>query len=138
MSRPLEIFTNKTSLDSNKSSSSFIPVLFYNSSSQKRLIFSKLFLLINFNSKSSSAGVRTDQWYKYIPISGVTTSNTTLREKCPYSDFFYSVFSCIRTRYTVIVQMRENSSKKNSEYGYLLRSVSHHQLLYALINGKNI
>ena len=33
----------------------------------------------------------------------------TLRKKCPYSGFFWSVFSCIRT---------ENIDQKNSKYGH--------------------
>ena len=34
--------------------------------------------------------------------------NLALREKCPYSQFFWSAFSCIRTEYVEILQ---------SEYG---------------------
>ena len=48
-----------------------------------------------------------------------------LREKCPYSEIFWSVFSRIRTEYGEIlrtspylVQMRENTDQKNSEYGH--------------------
>ena len=50
-------------------------------------------------------------------------------KKCPYSDFFWSVFSRIRTEYGEIrsispysVRMREHMGKKNSEYGHFLRS----------------
>ena len=46
-----------------------------------------------------------------------------MREKCSYSDFFWSVFSRIRTEYrekfhisSYSVQMRENTDQKNSEY----------------------
>ena len=53
----------------------------------------------------------------------------TLRRKCPYSEFFWSVFSRIRTEYGEIrsvspysVQMRENTDQKNSKYGYFSRS----------------
>ena len=42
-----------------------------------------------------------------------------LREKCLYSEFFWSVFSCI----LYSVQMRENTDQKNSEYGHFSRSV---------------
>ena len=55
----------------------------------------------------------------------------TLREKCPYSEFFWSIFSRIRTEYGEIqsispypVRMRENTDQKNSEYGHFSRSVS--------------
>ena len=47
----------------------------------------------------------------------------TLREKCPYSEFFWSVFSRIWTEYGEIlsfspysVQVQENTDQKNSEY----------------------
>ena len=49
----------------------------------------------------------------------------SLRKKCPYSGFFWSVFSRIWTEYEEIirisphlVQMRENTDQKNSEYGH--------------------
>ena len=52
-------------------------------------------------------------------------------EKCPHSEFFWSVFSCIWTEYGEIrsispysVRMRENTDHKNSEYGHFSRSVS--------------
>ena len=34
--------------------------------------------LISFNYKSSSVAVRTDEWYKYIPMSGFSTSIISL------------------------------------------------------------
>ena len=53
-----------------------------------------------------------------------------LCEKCPYSEFFWSVFSRIRTEYGEIqsifpysVRMRKNSDQKNSECGHFSRSV---------------
>ena len=49
----------------------------------------------------------------------------TVCEKCPYSEFFLSVFSRIWTEYAEIlrislysVRMFENKDQKNSEYGY--------------------
>ena len=58
-------------------------------------------------------------WQRRIP----------LREKCPYSKFFWSVFSRIRTEYgeirsisTYFVRMRENTDQNNFEYGHFLRS----------------
>ena len=54
----------------------------------------------------------------------------TLREKCPYSELFWSAFSRIRTEYGEIlrifpysVRMQENTNHSNSEYGHFLRSV---------------
>ena len=59
------------------------------------------------------------------------TTNTKLREKCSYSEFFWSVYSRIRTecgetRSTspYSVGMRERTEQKNSEYGYFSRSVT--------------
>ena len=53
----------------------------------------------------------------------------SLRKKCPYSEWFWSVFFRIRTEYGEIlrispcsVQMRENTDHNNSEYGHFLRS----------------
>ena len=50
-----------------------------------------------------------------------------LRKKCPYSEFFWSLFSRIRTEYVEIrsispylVRMRENTDQNNSEYGQYL------------------
>ena len=66
----------------------------------------------------------------------------TLREKCPYSEFFSSVFSRIWAEYGEIrsispysVQMRENMDQKNSEYGHFSLSEidSHSNLLLLAI-----
>ena len=55
----------------------------------------------------------------------------TPRQKYPYSDLFWSIFSRIWTEYRKIlrispysVQMRKNTSQINCEYGYFSRSVS--------------
>ena len=51
-----------------------------------------------------------------------------LREKCPYSELFWSVFSRIRTVFRIspyLVQMRENTDQNNSKYGCFLRSEAH-------------
>ena len=52
-----------------------------------------------------------------------------LCKKCPFSELFWSVFSCIRTEYGEIQSIslysgraRENAYQNNSEYGHLLRS----------------
>ena len=57
--------------------------------------------------------------------------NATLREKCLYSELFWSVFSGIRTEYGEIlrispysVRMPENTDQNNSEYRQFLRSAS--------------
>ena len=54
-----------------------------------------------------------------------------LREKCPYSELFWSIFSRIRTEYGEIrsisphpVQMRENANQINSKYAQFLHSVA--------------
>ena len=59
--------------------------------------------------------------------------HTKLRETFPYSEFFCSVFSRIRTEYEEIqgispylVRMRGNTVQKNSEYGQF----SHKTILY--------
>ena len=57
------------------------------------------------------------------------STQISLREKCPYSEFFRSVFSRIRTEYGEIrsvspysVQMPEDTDQKNSEYGHFSRT----------------
>ena len=57
---------------------------------------------------------------------------TTLREKCPYSEFFWLVFSRIWNEYGHILRIspysartRENTNQKNSEYGHFSPSPSY-------------
>ena len=47
-----------------------------------------------------------------------------MRDKCPYSEFFWSVFSRIwnESISPYLVRMRENTDHNNSEYGHFLRS----------------
>ena len=62
------------------------------------------------------------------PLIGKNTVfilRSTLREKCPYSELFWSVFSRIRTEYGEMlrispysVRMRKNTDQNNSEYGH--------------------
>ena len=54
----------------------------------------------------------------------------SLREKCLYSELFWSVFSRIRTEHEEIlrmspysVRMQENTDQNNFEYRHFLRSV---------------
>ena len=54
-----------------------------------------------------------------------------LRNKCPYSELFWSAFSCIRIEYGEIrsispysVQMWEKADKNNSEYGHFWPSAN--------------
>ena len=49
-------------------------------------------------------------------------SKHSLHKKCPYSELFWSAFSCIRTKYAEIlcippyaVRMQENADQNNSE-----------------------
>ena len=63
-------------------------------------------------------------------ITVYSTVTFALREECPYSELFWSVFSHIWNEYREIlrispysVRMRENADQNNSEYGHFLRSV---------------
>ena len=54
--------------------------------------------------------------------------NTTLREKCLYSELFWPTFSHIRTEYRKIlriscysVRMGENADQNNSDYGHIMQ-----------------
>ena len=69
-----------------------------------------------------------NEFWKYCP-------QLTLRDKCLYLEFFWSVFSSIWTEYGEIlrismysVRMRENTDWKNSEYGHFSRSVTYYVL----------
>ena len=46
----------------------------------------------------------------------------TLREKCLYSEFFWSVF--FRIRHPYLLRMWEDTDQKNSEYAYFSRSLN--------------
>ena len=59
-----------------------------------------------------------------------------LREKCPYLELFWPVFSRIWTEYGEIlcispysVRMRENTDQNNSQYGHFLRSADHCEII---------
>ena len=62
-----------------------------------------------------------------LKISLFQTSNETLREKCPYWKFLWSIFSHVMTKYGDLrskspyqLLIRENTDQKNSEYGHFL------------------
>ena len=65
----------------------------------------------------------------YISKEYVAILRRALRDKCPYSELFWSAFSCIWTEYREIqsickysVQMQENADQNNSEYEHLSSS----------------
>ena len=91
-------------------------------------VISFCFTIVSTNSR--------EQVYTSNSISFFFQTNTklvvnfSLRDKCPYSGLFWSVFSRIRTEYGEIlrispysVRMRENTDQNNSEYGHFLHSV---------------
>ena len=60
-----------------------------------------------------------------------SAQSVTLRKKCPYLEFFWSVLSCIRNEYGDLVfklaysvRMWKNTDQKNYKYGYFSRSVN--------------
>ena len=66
---------------------------------------------------------------KQVSLRYKTDLQHKLRERCPYSEFFWSVFSYIRTEFGKIrsispysIQMLENTNQKNSEYRHFSRS----------------
>ena len=71
-----------------------------------------------------------------MKMGGLTLWSSALREKCPYSELFESVFSRIWTEHGELrsiflysVRMRENTDQNNSEYGHFLRSAKLHIFL---------
>ena len=72
---------------------------------------------------------RTESSSEDLNVRILENPTPTLREKCSYSELFWSAFSHIRTEYEEIlrispysVQMWENADQNNSEYGHFLRS----------------
>ena len=68
-------------------------------------------------------------------------TQSTMCEKCPYSELFWSVFSRIWTGEILrispySVRMREIADQNNSEYGHFLRSGNH--FIPVIINGTTI
>ena len=62
----------------------------------------------------------------------ILNGSISQREKCPYAELFWSVFSRIRTEYRISpysARMRENTDQNNSEYRHFLRSVSLRNIL---------
>ena len=66
---------------------------------------------------------RTESSSEDLNVRILENPTPTLREKCSYSELFWSTFSRIRTEYEEIlrisrysVQMRENADQNNSEY----------------------
>ena len=67
--------------------------------------------------------------YLVLKLYFTKITHSTMREKSPYSEFFWSVFSSIRTEYGQIprissysVQIQENMDQKNSKYQHFSRS----------------
>ena len=80
--------------------------------------------------------VRDIQTFKLPRLEGAPHTGfliyISLRKKCPYSEFFWSVFSRIWAEYGEIrsvspysVRMWENADQNNSKYGHFSGSVSH-------------
>ena len=68
--------------------------------------------------------------FVHFGLCSRTKLRLTLREKCLYSEFFWSVFSRIWTEYGEMqsispysVQMWKNTDQKNSEFGHFAPSV---------------
>ena len=71
----------------------------------------------------------------------VITTSALLYKKWPYSEFFWSAFSWIRTKYGNLqskspysVRMRENADQRNSEYEYFSHRACREHLLHLIIN----
>ena len=69
--------------------------------------------------------IRSQQETQILTHTQVGSQDTSLREKCPHSEFFWSAFAHIRTECGEIrcislysVQMRENKDQKNYKYGH--------------------
>ena len=94
-------------------------------------------LVVEIKQFSFVRGPCTTTWSKHYMTLCSKSITITLREKCPYSDFFWPSFSRIRIEYGEIrnispysVWTRGNADQNNSEYVHFLRSVSQHFTKY--------
>ena len=55
-------------------------------------------------------------FYNFISRNLVLCCVRSLREKCPHSAFFWSVFPRIRTEFGEILRIRENTDQKKTPY----------------------
>ena len=92
---------------------------------------------VNFEQVNTSS-VDVCQVPKYTPASPCS-----LRGKCSYLEFSWSVFSCIWTEYGEILRIfpcsfkiRKNKSQKNSEYKYYICSVCQLKFFLAYMEKK--
>ena len=74
-----------------------------------------------------------DSSFKDFSLWLKTINKNSLREKCPYSELFWSAFSRIRTEYSYSVRMRENSDQNNSNYRHFLHTDNWEQLTSDLL-----
>ena len=65
--------------------------------------------------------------YSTIKKTRQEVASPALREKCPYTELFWSALSRIRTEYSV--RMGENTDQNISEYGHFLRSAVQEEAL---------
>ena len=84
------------------------------------------------------------QNFRKIICYTVQLLSFTLRKRCPHSEFFWSVYSRIRTEYGEIfrispysVRMWKYTDQENSEYGHLLCSVKLQTLCNTIIKKWN-
>ena len=70
------------------------------------------------------------QSYGYSP-NQIKMTYDALREKCPYSELFWSVFSGIwmRSVSTYLIRLRENMDQNNSKNRHFSRSDGYHCIL---------
>ena len=97
---------------------------------EKQLAPTAPLCLRNVSKDFSVDNMKKDKWYRYA------YDFSALRKKCPYSELFWSVFSCIRTEYKEIfrissysIRMRENIDQNNSEPGHFLRNGIHYDAI---------
>ena len=78
--------------------------------------------------------IKTKHFFQALAkYNGSNIPSSTLCEKCPYSELFWSTFFRIWTDYGEIlrispysVRMQEDADHNNSEYGHFLRNGNHH------------
>ena len=72
------------------------------------------------------------KFLKYSQKNIYCSKRFTLREKCPYSELFWSAFSL-----PYLVQMRENTDQNNSGHGHYLCDLGKAALIKTVLSRKN-
>ena len=90
--------------------------------------------MLCYVSTIASLGAKIAKYFVSVQVASAKVTiilTDALPKKCPFSDFLASVFSRVRTEYSVqmhpySVRIRENADQNNSKYGHFSHSDINH------------